>query len=618
MANAADDSTRLQSWLDAIAEIGAAVNEQVSLPALLDLIAKTACRLMPYDFCAVMLPDDNERVLLIAGSHGLSANYIEGVNATNPIVLRQGELEAPSARAFLTRQSVQVMDILDDPAFKPWGGVAQEHGFSSMVAVPIVVSGSALGTLNSYVLETHRFSTGEVDLLTMLAHQAGIAITTARLRAAEAETIEDLHLLNASLEGQRDLLRQGEAIHQRLTTLALHGGGLPAITEALADLLDRSLVAEDADGSVILAAERKEGAVAVPPPERRSESPLRDMLEPDGLSSEPVQLPDEVAGRPVFTVPVVLDKVVVARFWFAGRTEDLTGLDRRAIEHGVTVSALEMWRARTAMEVEWRLSGEVVSDLVTGNSGAISTVVPRAARLGHDLRVGHAVVVFRSDGADDEQFRRRVVAAVRGQPDQVPRPLVAPVEGRVVVLWPIGGVAIDEAVAAVEAIRRRIATAGAGTTASAAVTGPAAGLGDYPRLYAMARGLAELSRIRGVSDATLRAEDLGLYSLLLQLDDISELAGYIDKVLGPLHEYDERHGTSLVETLARYIDANLSTSEAAASLFVHPNTVAQRVRRIEDVTGLALNDIRSIAGIVLALAAEDVAQVRGVATGQRR
>ena len=69
----------LQGWLKALADVGAAVNHGVSLNELLDLIAKTACKLMSYDFCAITIPDKASEVLLIEGSYGLSADYIREI-----------------------------------------------------------------------------------------------------------------------------------------------------------------------------------------------------------------------------------------------------------------------------------------------------------------------------------------------------------------------------------------------------------------------------------------------------------------------------------------------------------------------------------------------------------
>lgn len=195
----------LQHWLRCIAEIAAAVNKPASLSDLLDLIARTPCELMGYEICAVFLPDRERGVLIIEGSYGLGADYIASVNSDHPIVIRGGEDAAPSSRAFLSREALQVSDISVDPAFKPWGGVAREQGFNSMISVPIIVSDDVLGTLNCYSVARHFFSDGEVALLSTLADQAGTAINSARWRADEERKRYELQQLNSSLETQHAL-----------------------------------------------------------------------------------------------------------------------------------------------------------------------------------------------------------------------------------------------------------------------------------------------------------------------------------------------------------------------------------------------------------------------------
>ncbi len=41
----------------------------------------------------------------------------------------------------------------------------------------------------------------------------------------------------------------------------------------------------------------------------------------------------------------------------------------------------------------------------------------------------------------------------------------------------------------------------------------------------------------------------------------------------------------LLETLARYLESGRSLEAAARTLFVHPNTVRYRLRRISEITG---------------------------------
>jgi DNA-binding PucR family transcriptional regulator len=57
---------------------------------------------------------------------------------------------------------------------------------------------------------------------------------------------------------------------------------------------------------------------------------------------------------------------------------------------------------------------------------------------------------------------------------------------------------------------------------------------------------------------------------------------------------DRRNG-ALLETLRAYLDSDLDVGRTAEALWVHPNTVRYRLRRISDLTGL---DTQSFSGMV--------------------
>ena len=56
-----------------------------------------------------------------------------------------------------------------------------------------------------------------------------------------------------------------------------------------------------------------------------------------------------------------------------------------------------------------------------------------------------------------------------------------------------------------------------------------------------------------------------------------------------LVEYDQRRRSSLVATLAEYLSSRCSVSTSARALYIHPNTLRQRLARIEKVSGLDLS-----------------------------
>jgi DNA-binding PucR family transcriptional regulator len=83
-------------------------------------------------------------------------------------------------------------------------------------------------------------------------------------------------------------------------------------------------------------------------------------------------------------------------------------------------------------------------------------------------------------------------------------------------------------------------------------------------------------------------EGLGAYKYLvhLELDDAphDRYRGSVEELI----EYDRRRGARLVETLERFLADRGSVAASARALYIHPNTVRQRLERIERVTGLEL------------------------------
>jgi DNA-binding PucR family transcriptional regulator len=55
-----------------------------------------------------------------------------------------------------------------------------------------------------------------------------------------------------------------------------------------------------------------------------------------------------------------------------------------------------------------------------------------------------------------------------------------------------------------------------------------------------------------------------------------------------LADYDRERRTQLVDTLERYLRDRRSIATTARALYVHPNTLRQRLSRIEELSGLDL------------------------------
>ncbi len=565
----------LESWLDALAGIGEAVGGDEPVTDLLNRVARTACTLLGYDFCAVFLPDQSGHALTIVGSHGLSADYVAQVNADRPILLDvHGAEEAPTSVAYRTGEVVALEDIERAPGIGPWGGVAHEQGYRALISVPLRRNGRIVGALNGYHATAHRFDHAEISLVNAMATQVAIALRTAQLRASEQDTIREL--------------RRAEEVHALLTATALRGEGVAGVAAALAELLGRQVRIEDAYGE-LLAGTGNVPTSAVSDADLSTGSVIAD---PDGTT---------VAG-------VLLDGKVVARICIDAPYGQLSRLDVRATEHAAVVTALELLRARTAAEVEQRLRGSLVADLLSTDDADIEALLDRARRLGWDLSGDQHLVAVRCDELSDKDFPTgrsdRLLAATDRLVARVsPRPLAASYRGDLVLVWP--KVAGDVAVFAAQ-LNGALVASGAVSHAFAVVTAAEA----PPRLaslYRTLRGALDLGAgsARGVIDL----REVAIDHLLLQLDDPATLREFARATLGAALDYDRRHDTALLRTVRVLLDHDLDRQAAAHALHLHPNTVAQRIRRLEGLTDLRLARPRDLLRLTSALT---VARIGGL------
>jgi DNA-binding PucR family transcriptional regulator len=143
------------------------------------------------------------------------------------------------------------------------------------------------------------------------------------------------------------------------------------------------------------------------------------------------------------------------------------------------------------------------------------------------------------------------------------------------------------------------------------------GLSDVDRGAASARrrmreaaDAASIARSLAPDGGAVSYEQLGAYRYLvhLELDDTPN--DRYGQAVGELIEYDRRRNARLVETLECFLGERCSVAASARSLYIHPNTVRQRLERIERITGLDLRE-EDLLSLELALKVARLHRARG-------
>ena len=91
------------------------------------------------------------------------------------------------------------------------------------------------------------------------------------------------------------------------------------------------------------------------------------------------------------------------------------------------------------------------------------------------------------------------------------------------------------------------------------------------------------------------------------------VAHALRELLAPLETYDTKHDTDLVHTLHVYVQQGGNIAATAEALFLHRNSVAYRLQRIQEVGGLQLRDMEIRNQLLAGLALADPAFLQGPA-----
>jgi hypothetical protein len=124
-------------------------------------------------------------------------------------------------------------------------------------------------------------------------------------------------------------------------------------------------------------------------------------------------------------------------------------------------------------------------------------------------------------------------------------------------------------------------------------------LGDTPRALRFARlALAGLAR---ESAGAACFDDHPLAMVVAAAPE--EATRLVHVILKPVLVLPPQDRTRLLETLRHWFAAGGRAQDTAERMFVHPNTVRYRLRRIEELTGRSLSDPRTLADLGAALEA---------------
>lgn len=410
-------------------------------------------------------------------------------------------------------------------------------------------------------------------------------------------------------------------------------GGLPsgdlfAVANAVGALLDAPVTIEDRSSRVLAFSGRQDEAdssrvetiIGRQVPERYAK-----MLTEMGVFSQlyrehrpvvvdPADLGADAVNMQRVAIAVRAGDEVLGSIW-AAMDGEVTPELTAVLQDSAKLVALHMLRVRAGADVQRRLRTDLVSTALEGGAGARDAlsrlglsgtpVVVLAATLRAEhpdvLPVGHAVPGVGSgamsgvgsgvgSGAGSGDLERVADALSLHLSASSPGSAVAVVGGIAYGLLAVVAGTEPEGRAArlAEEFCERV---GSRLPIVVGIGGVGADVRGVTDSRETATRVLRVLREGHSAQRVARLSDVHAESLLLELRDLAAARG--ERPTGPvarLQAYDEANDSDLTGTLAAWLDALGDVRAAAAALFVHPNTLRYRLRRVEEVGGVDIAD----------------------------
>ena len=197
-------TVNIHKEIDVLDKVSSTIVSDMYLEDILKIIVAMTAEVMGSKICSLMLLNEQGTELKLAASQSLSQEYLKKPDVKVGLSI--------SGRAVSSKKPITILDVRKDAKYM-FPEVAKKEKLCSMLAVPLIVKGKAIGVLNCYTSRPHKFTVREIRLVSAVANQAAVAIYNRRL--LDEKTALEMKLEERKLiERAKGILMKNEGISE--------------------------------------------------------------------------------------------------------------------------------------------------------------------------------------------------------------------------------------------------------------------------------------------------------------------------------------------------------------------------------------------------------------------
>lgn len=428
------------------------------------------------------------------------------------------------------------------------------------------------------------------------------------LPAGAKTRLVERNIVSLLVDRKGQLERRGTQIYKQLTQISSRNDGMAELISAMARLTNKAIVVQDKRLRVLEHTLQPQFVAVWEDIEqflRKSDNlpdALQDRHHVADLESPVVQQPLNLSNLARFVAPIITSGIGRGFLSIIGQENELDELDKLVTEHGSAACALEMAKLKAVSETEKRLRGTFLDRLLIGDVSQ-QEAIRQGERFEHDMTQIHVAIVLSWRGDNPPSMRRLETMVNSIIDNQRTKALVwqREKEREVVVFHATDREnPIDTSLRITELFAKDINRQYPNNRVAIGLGQPAKDISAWRSSYRDAVQAMELA-VRLQTDTPLYIGDLGVYQLILSLNDREKLVEFCNRTLGALIDYDTHQNADLVKTLEAFFTCHGNLSSTAEMLIVHRNTLLYRMNRINDIAQIDLSRPETRLALHLAL-----------------
>ncbi|MGM0437926.1 MAG: PucR family transcriptional regulator [Bacillota bacterium] len=493
------------------------------------------------------------------------------------------------------------------------------------------------GKATALAIKPERFLGNIPDSMIKIANDLSFPLIKLPHKIDWPQIIENV--MNAINESKSKIIRRSEEIHNKLTQIVLREDGLDIIADTLASLVNNIIIVEDNEMEVL----------AVGLPDMKNEEKYNELLDfrkknfvktfkKTDYYKEKIQScnydieenPNRNCSNNLYnfelnyknssyiqlTIPIIANNITYGFLTLIEYYGEANEVDIVALEHGATTIALDLTKKRAVYETKKRLKKDFLNDLFSGRLNNSLILKGKYNFINYEIEKATAAIILEIKTPKDDisendhsmiHVNKKVLKIIKREFNKSGHNYFVYEEGnRVIILFQFDEIKNEEDI--YQKIEERCKKIGEDLLNNSDTKSYYFGVGglylkssETKKSYEEAKKALKIGKLFIGENEVFIYKKLGIYRILSMVNEEGEVVEFCDDILGKLIEYDKKNNEDLCYNLKKYLMNNGNITKAAKELYVHPNTLSYRIKKIEKILKKDLDDPRERFNLFLAL-----------------